>query len=75
MFKPLHSYEETPADATSLKKEAYNLMTESNCNMVKFSALERTLLGAACDYTVSIYNTEQQKVQHHYTNMHQGPAK
>jgi WD40 repeat protein len=43
--------------------------------MVRFSALERSLLGAACDYTVSVYNTEQQKVQHHYTNMHSGPAK
>jgi len=59
----------------SWTKESGQLVTDSTCNQISFSHVEKNLLGAACDLSVSLYNVEVMKVDHHFTNMHKASVK
>lgn len=37
--------------------------------------MDRHVLGAACDFSLSLYNIEHNKVEHHFTNTHKGQVK
>lgn len=50
-------------------------MTESACNEVKFSVLDRNILAAACDLSLSIYNVDAMRADYHFTNTHKGSVK
>jgi len=56
-------------------KEIGQLITDSTCNQISFSHVEKNLLGAACDLSLSLYNVEAMKVDHHFTNMHKASVK
>ena len=51
------------------------MITDSTCNQISFSHVEKNLLAAACDLSVSLYNIETMKVDHHFTNMHKASVK
>jgi len=52
--------------------ETASFVCDSPCNQIQFSCQDQKLLGAACDLSVSLYNCEKMKLEHHFTREHKG---